>query len=93
MLKERSSEADRMFDEIPADYEVLDAQALADRLGFKRDTILSYVSLGSFHRIPRPSRRLATGPIWYEVSVRNWEQTDQHQRKRGRKPNSAKQPA
>ena len=65
------------------EYEILDADALAERLGFKRDTILVYLNRRSFHRIPKPNRRLKTGPLWYEGSVREWEQ---HNRKRHGKP-------
>jgi hypothetical protein len=59
--------------EVPEDYEVLDATALGSRLGFKRDTVLAYLSRRNFRRIPRPNRQLAMGPIWYEKSVREWE--------------------
>src|SRR3712207_6310482 len=52
--------------EVPEDYEVLDATALGRRLGFKRDTVLAYLSRRNFRRIPRPNRLLAMGPIWYE---------------------------
>jgi hypothetical protein len=58
---------------VPEDYEVLDATALGRRLGFKRDTVLAYLSRRNFRRIPRPNRQLAMGPIWYEKSVRDWE--------------------
>ena len=66
-------EADRHRIEVPDDYEVLDATALGSRLGFKRDTVLTYLSRGSFGRIPRPNRLLAMGPLWYEQSVKEWE--------------------
>jgi predicted DNA-binding transcriptional regulator AlpA len=59
--------------EVPEDYEVLDATALGRRLGFKRDTVLAYLSRRNFGRIPRPNRLLAMGPIWYEESVKEWE--------------------
>jgi hypothetical protein len=59
--------------EVPEDYEVLDATALGRRLGFKRATVLAYMSRRNFGRIPRPNRQLAMGPIWYEKSVRAWE--------------------
>ena len=59
--------------EVPKDYEVLDATALSRRLGFKRDTVLAYLSRRNFRRIPRPNRLLAMGPVWYEKSVREWE--------------------
>jgi hypothetical protein len=53
--------------------EVLDATALDRRLGFKRDTVLAYLSRRNFHRIPRSNRQLAMGSIWYEKTVREWE--------------------
>jgi predicted DNA-binding transcriptional regulator AlpA len=62
--------------EVPEDYEILDATALGRRLGFKRDTVLAYLSRRNFRRIPRPNRLLAMGPIWYEESVREWEEKE-----------------
>jgi predicted DNA-binding transcriptional regulator AlpA len=62
---------------------VLDATALGSRLGFKRDTVLAYLSRRNFRRIPRPNRLLAMGPIWYEKSVREWEAKEED-RARGR---------
>jgi predicted DNA-binding transcriptional regulator AlpA len=59
--------------EVPEDYEVLDATALGRRLGFKRETVLAYLSRRNFRRIPRPNRLLAMGPVWYEKSVKEWE--------------------
>ena len=69
MVKE--ADLDRV--EVPEDYEVLDATALGRRLGFKRATVLAYLSRRNFRRIPRPNRQLAMGPIWYEKSVKEWE--------------------
>jgi hypothetical protein len=46
-------------------------------LGFKRDTVLAYLSRRNFGRIPRPNRQLAMGPIWYEKSVREWEEKEE----------------
>ena len=66
-------EADLDKIKLPEDYEVLDATALGRRLGFKRDTVLTYLSRRNFRRIPRPNRLLAMGPLWYEKSVREWE--------------------
>jgi hypothetical protein len=62
--------------DVPEDYEVLDATALGRRLGFKRDTVLAYLSRKNFRRIPRPNRQLAMGPIWYEKSIREWEEKE-----------------
>jgi predicted DNA-binding transcriptional regulator AlpA len=59
--------------DVPDVYEVLDATALGRRLGFKRETVLAYLSRRNFRRIPRPNRLLAMGPLWYEKSVREWE--------------------
>jgi hypothetical protein len=69
MVKE--ADLDRL--DVPEDYEILDATALGKRLGFKRDTVLAYLSRRNFGRIPRPNRQLAMGPIWYEKSVKEWE--------------------
>ena len=69
-------EADLNRIEVPEDYEVLDATALGGRLGFKRDTVLAYLSRRNFRRIPRPNRLLAMGPFWYEKSVRDWEEKE-----------------
>jgi hypothetical protein len=66
-------EADLNPIDVPEDCEVLDATALGRRLGFKRDTVLAYLSRRNFGRIPRPNRQLAMGPIWYEKGVREWE--------------------
>jgi hypothetical protein len=76
-------EADLERIEVPEDYEVLDATALGRRLGFKRDTVLAYLSRKNFRRIPRPNRVLAMGPLWYEKSVREWEAKEEG-RTRGR---------
>ncbi len=70
-------EADLSRIEVPEDYEVLDATALDRRLGFKRDTVLAYLSRKNFRRIPRPNRQLAMGPIWHEKSVKEWEAKDE----------------
>ena len=66
-------EGDLNLIEVPKDYEVLDATALGRRLGFKRETVLAYLSRRNFGRIPRPNRQLAMRPIWYEKSVKEWE--------------------
>ena len=65
--------------DMPEDYEVLDATALSRRLGFKRNTVLAYLSRRNFRRIPRPNRQLAMGPVWYEKSVREWEAKEEGQ--------------
>jgi hypothetical protein len=59
--------------DVPYGYEVLDATALAQRLGLRRDTVLAYLSRRNFRRIPRPNRKLAMGPVWYETAVESWE--------------------
>jgi hypothetical protein len=74
-------EADLDQKDVPKDYEVLDATALGRRLGFKRDTVLAYLSRRNFRRIPRPNRQLAMGPIWYEKSVREWEEKEERRRR------------
>ena len=37
-------ETDLDWKDVPKEYEVLDATALGKRLGFKRDTVLAYLS-------------------------------------------------
>jgi hypothetical protein len=66
-------EADLDRIDVPENYEILDATALGRRLGFKRDTVLAYLSRRNVRRIPRPNRRLAMGPVWYEKSIKEWE--------------------
>ena len=39
-------------------------------MGFKRNTVLAFLSRRNFRRIPRPNLLPAMGPIWYEKSVR-----------------------
>jgi predicted DNA-binding transcriptional regulator AlpA len=58
---------------VPEGYDVLDATALGQRLGLKRDTVLAYLSRRYFGRIPRPNRKLAMGPVWFERTVEEWE--------------------
>jgi hypothetical protein len=73
MMPVMVKEADLDRIDVPEDYEVLDATALGNRLGFKRDTVLAYLSRRNFGRIPRPNRQLAMGRLWYEKSVKEWE--------------------
>jgi len=73
MLLDMVGEVDLDRVEVPEGYEVLDATALARRLGIKRETVLVYLSRRNFRNLPRPNRRLAMGPVWYEASVREWE--------------------
>jgi hypothetical protein len=73
-LMVKKADLDRI--EVPEDYEVLDATTLGQRLGFKRDTVLAYLSRRNFGRIPCPNRQLAMGPIWYEKSVKEWEERE-----------------
>jgi predicted DNA-binding transcriptional regulator AlpA len=82
MIAVMVKEADLNQIGVPEDYEVLDATALGRRLGFKRDTVLAYLSRRNFRRIPRPNRLLAMGPLWYEKSVREWEAKEDQARGR-----------
>jgi predicted DNA-binding transcriptional regulator AlpA len=75
MLWDMVREVDLNKVEVPEGYEVLDATALARRLGIKRETVLVYLSRRNFKNIPRPNRKLAMGPVWYEASVREWERS------------------
>jgi hypothetical protein len=80
MMQIMVKEADLNRIVVPKGYEILDATALGRRLGFKRDTVLAYLSRRNFRRIPRPNRQLAMGPIWYEKSVREWEEKEDRAR-------------
>ena len=80
MMPAMVKESDLNSIEVPDNYEVLDATALGRRLGFKRDTVLAYLSRRNFRRIPRPNRLLAMGPLWYEKCVREWEAEDDQTR-------------
>ena len=72
MIPVMVKEADLERIDVPEDFEVLDATALGRRLGFKRNTVLAYLSRRNFRRIPHPNRQLAMGPLWYEKNVREW---------------------
>jgi hypothetical protein len=74
MLKAMVKEADIDRIAVPDGYDVLDATALGQRLGLKRDTVLAYLSRRNFGRIPRPNRKLAMGPVWFERTVKEWEE-------------------
>jgi len=73
MLEIMVKEADIDRIAVPDGYDVLDATALGKRLGLKRDTVLAYLSRRNFGLIPRPNRKLAMGPIWFERTVEEWE--------------------
>ncbi len=73
MLKAMVKEDDLNRIDVPHEYEVLDATALGQRLGLKRDTVLAYLSRRNFGRIPKPNRKLAMGPVWFERTVEEWE--------------------
>ncbi len=60
MLEERAYRAELAHVPIPEEYEVLDTNALAERLGLSRNTIFTYLNRKSYHRIPKPDRRLRT---------------------------------
>ena len=67
-------EADLNKVEVPEQFEVLDAEALARRLGLRRQTVQAYMARGWWHLIPRPNRKLAMGPVRYEAAVKVWEE-------------------
>jgi len=66
-------EADLNKVKVPEQFEILDAEALARRLNLRRQTVQAYMARGWWHLIPRPNRKLAMGPVWYESSIREWE--------------------
>ena len=67
-------EADLNRVEVPKQFEVLDAEALARRLGLRRQTVQAYMARGLWRLVPRPNRKLAMGPVWYEAAVKEWEE-------------------
>ncbi len=73
MLEAMVREDDLNRIDVPQEYEVLDATALGQRLGLARDTVLAYLSRRNYKLIPRPNRKLAMGPVWYESAVEEWE--------------------
>jgi hypothetical protein len=73
MLSAMVGEDDLNIIDVPEGYEVLDATALGERVGLKRGTELAYLSRRNFERIPRPDRKLAMGPVWFEGSIEEWE--------------------
>jgi hypothetical protein len=77
MLQAMVREADIDRIAVPDGYDVLDATALGERLGLKRDTVLAYLSRRNFGRIPKPNRKLAMGPVWFERTVEEWERSKQ----------------
>ena len=77
MLKYMVKEADIDRIAVPNGYDVLDATALGQRLGLKRDTVLAYLSRRNFGRIPRPNRKLAMGPVWFARTVEDWEEEEE----------------
>ncbi len=62
--------------EVPAEYEVMDADALASYLGFKKPTVLSYMSRENWKKIPKPNRQLRSGHIWYVGAVKEWQRRE-----------------
>jgi len=67
MISLMVKEADLDRIDVPEDYEILDATALGSRLGFKRETVLAYLSRRNFRRVPRTNRQLAMGDGTYMV--------------------------
>ena len=90
MMPVMMKETDLNRIEVPEDYEVLEATALGRRLGFKRDTVLAYLSRRNFRRIPRPNRQLAMGPIWYERASESGKRRRRVGRVAGRSGNNRK---
>jgi len=76
MFMVREADIDRIA--VPNGYDVLDATALGERLGLKRDTVLAYLSRRNFGRIPKPNRKLAMGPVWFERTVEEWEKRSEN---------------
>jgi len=60
--------------EVPEDYEVLDATALGRRLGFKRGTVLAYLSRRNFSAYPILTASLLWGRSGTRLALRNGKQ-------------------
>ncbi len=60
--------------EVPEDYEVLDAEGLGRRLGYRKQTVQAYVTRSNWKKIPKPNRQLTFGPVWYLGAVVEWEE-------------------
>jgi len=73
----RESDLNRI--EVPEYYEVLDATALGRRLGFKRDTVLAYLSRKNFRHYTSPQPPACYGACLVENSVRAWEAKEESQ--------------
>lgn len=58
--------------EIPDQYRVLGVKELANELGYTPSTIRSHLTRELWHKVPPPSLRLSTGPIWYLGHVEEW---------------------
>ena len=61
--------------EVPSEYEVLDADGLARRLGYKRQTVQAYISRSNWRKIPKPNRQLVFGPVWYVKAIEEWKES------------------
>ncbi len=59
--------------DVPPQYEVLDTERLARRLGYAQPTVWTHLSRERYDKIPPPSRRLKVGPLWYVGDVEAWE--------------------
>ena len=66
--------------EIPEQYRVLSIKELGEHLGFTTPTVYTYLSRERWYRIPPPSRRLGSGPVWYVGDVQEWQEKVQKER-------------
>jgi predicted DNA-binding transcriptional regulator AlpA len=58
--------------QIPERYRVMSATELGEYLGYTTATIYTHLSRGRYDKVPPPSERLGSGPIWYVGSVVEW---------------------
>ena len=58
---------------IPEQYEVMDTHLLAQHLGYTYSTLRTHLAREMWDKIPEPSVRLATGPLWYRCHVEEWQ--------------------
>jgi predicted DNA-binding transcriptional regulator AlpA len=66
--------------EIAEQYRVLSIKELGEHLGFTAPTVYTYLSRERWNRIPPPSIRLGSGPVWYVGDVQEWQEKVQKER-------------
>ena len=58
--------------EIPERYRVLSIKELGEYVGYTHSTVYTHLSRHRWDKIPPPSIRLGSGPVWYLGDVEEW---------------------